>query len=143
MRFLTCKSVHEKRSHICQNYIKSLQGWGFLSPVWDCLWKLLFKLLVTFFTRISFLSRLSIFMKKLPKLLVTLCSRMRFNNSKFVHEISSYPSLPVSLLMKKDYLNFLSHSLQGWGFLPLYVCSWKKIAKTSSHTLFKDEVPHL
>ena len=39
-------------------------------------------------------------------------------------------------------LNLLPHSLQGYGFSPVWVCSWKKFFQTSGYTLFKHEVCH-
>ena len=111
------------------NLSHNLQGWGFLAV-------------------------LSVFHeKRLPKLLVTHCAMIRFFISKFVKwlhicqiNVKFFAMMrfltSVSLFMRQYYLNFLSHSLQGWGFSPVWVCSWDNIIWTSCHILCKDEVSH-
>ena len=165
-RFLTSVSLF-----MGQYYLKFLshylQGSG-SSPVSLFVEKdfLIPKLLVTFFARMKFLTSMFVHENTLPKLLVTLCARMRFLTKLSLFIENDYP-LPkllvtcfawmmlltsVSLFMRQYYLNFLSHSLQardsflshalhGWGFSPVWVCSWDNITWTSCHILCKDEVP--
>ena len=62
----------------------------------------------------------------------------------FSHSVQGKGSSLVSLFMRKDYTfpKFMSYSLQGWGFSPVWVSSWNNIIWTSCHILCKDKVPY-